>query len=282
MSRIHQRVIWTGLSLLSAGLSVAHADGFLGADQGKLLLTAGFSTLESSGGGALTPWALITGYGSSNSWGANAYATDVHLRDMTLRSFGTAIGALDRFEVSFGHQQLLVNNGALDGLRASLDIAGAKLRLFGDAVYGQDSWLPQVAVGAQFKRHNGIENFALTSVLQLGAKDTQGIDYFLSATKLSLAKNVLFNATLRATKANQLGLLGFGGDRQDKYSLRAEFTVGYLLTRKLAVGGEFRGRPHNLSVDSEGSAWMRSSPGRRASTSPLWAPMQTSAQCSRR
>jgi hypothetical protein len=228
---------------------------FLGADQGKLLMTGGFSTLEGAAGGALTPWSFIAGYGSNRSWGANAFATDVSLSDLRLRSLGAAVGAFDRFEISYGRQDVEVESGALKGLRMNVDIVGAKVRLIGDTVYGQDSWLPQVAVGAQFKRHNGIEDFALTSVEQLGAADTEGVDYYLSATKLSLASNVLISVTARATKSNQLGLLGFGGDKNDDYKFRAEATAAYLLTRKLAVGGEYRARPRNLSVDDEEAAW---------------------------
>lgn len=234
---------------------VSRADGVLGADQGKLHLTAGFSTLEGAGGGALTPFAFIAGHGSNRSWGANAYATEVSLRDVELRSFGAAVGAFDRIELSFGRQQLDVHTGALDGLGVTLDIVGAKIKLFGDAVYGQGSWLPQVAVGAQYKRHGGIDNFPLTSVLQLGALDTDGVDYYVTATKLSLTGNFLINATLRATKANQIGLLGFGGDRDDGYTMRFETTLAYLLSRKFAVGGEFRSRPRNLGVDRETGAW---------------------------
>lgn len=243
------------LALLTLGTRTSLAEGFLGADQGKLHLTAGFSTLEGSGGGALTPFAFIAGHGSNRSWGANAYATEVYLRDVELRAFGGAVGAFDRVELSYGRQQLDVHSGALDGLGVTLDIVSAKIKLVGDAVYGQGSWLPQIAVGAQYKRHGGIDNFPLASVLQLGALETEGVDYFVSATKLSLAKNFLVNVTLRATEANQIGLLGFGGDRDDGYNVQFETTMAYLLTRKLAIGGEFRSRPSNLSVDNEGAAW---------------------------
>jgi hypothetical protein len=60
---------------------------------------------------------------------------------------------------------------------------------------------------------------------------------------------------LRYTKANQLGLLGFGGDREDGYSPEVGASVGYLLTRKIAVGAEYRGKPHNLAADDESAAW---------------------------
>src|SRR5262245_38855731 len=60
---------WMAAGVLLCAHVSANAQGFLGADQGKLLLTAGFSTLEGAGGGALTPFAMIAGYGSNRSWG---------------------------------------------------------------------------------------------------------------------------------------------------------------------------------------------------------------------
>jgi hypothetical protein len=250
----------TGTVMLACTVPVP-AQGLFGADQGKLLLTAGFSTVEGAGGGGLTPWALITGYGSSDSWGANTYVTGIGLRDFDFASAGVGIGIRDRFELSFGRQMLDATDGSLDGISVSQDVIGAKLRIFGDAVYGQDSWTPQVAVGIQAKRNRGIRNGArigaleLVSVVQLGARDDDDIDYYASATKIWLAQGLLVNATLRYTRANQFGLLGFGGDRNDDAEIRAEGTVAYLLRRKLAVGVEYRARGRNLSSDDESAAW---------------------------
>src|SRR5580658_9395112 len=190
----------------------SHADGVLG-DQGKLLLTAGFSTIEGAGGGALTPWAIITGYGSSSSYGANAHYTDLELSDARLVSYGAAIGVLDRVEFSASRLNLDLQT-TVGRFHIAEDVYGAKLRLFGDAVYSQDSWLPQVAAGVQFKKNDDISSvgtapgFAVTRPEQLGAKDSNGVDYYLSATKIFLAQSLLVNATLRGTDANQLGLLG--------------------------------------------------------------------------
>jgi len=61
-----------GASLL--GGRAATADNLFGSDEGKFLLTAGFNDLEGSGGGGLVPLAFISGYGSSDSWGASAQA----------------------------------------------------------------------------------------------------------------------------------------------------------------------------------------------------------------
>ena len=229
---------------------------FLVPDQGKLLLTAGFNDADGVGGGGLVPFALISGYGSSDSYGANAHYTYAPLRDYELNTYGVGIGLFDRIELTAARQDFEATDTALDGVSVSQDVFGLKVRVFGDAVYNQDTWVPQVALGAQFKRHRGIDNAGpLVSPKQLGAKDEDGADYYIAATKVLLHQSLLLNGVLRYTKANQLGLLGFGGDRDDGYSLQFEATVGYLITRKLAVGAEYRHKPHNLSVDDEGAAW---------------------------
>ena len=52
---------------------------------------------------------------------------------------------------------------------------------------------------------------------------------YVSGTKVFLASSLLVNVTLRHSKANQLGLFGFGGDEDGDASLNFETTVGYLL-----------------------------------------------------
>ncbi len=229
---------------------------FMVPDQGKLLLTAGFNDADGAGGGGLLPFALITGYGTDESWGANAHYTYAPLRDFELKTYGVAAGLWDRIELSIARQDFEATDTALDGVSVSQDVFGVKVRVMGDAVYNQDTWVPQVAIGAQFKRHRGIEHAgALVSPRQLGAKDEDGTDYYITATKVLLHQNLLLNLQLRYTEANQLGLLGFGGNRDDGYSPELGGSIGYLLTRKLAIGAEYRSKPHNLVVDDESAAW---------------------------
>ncbi|HKQ12190.1 MAG TPA: DUF3034 family protein [Steroidobacteraceae bacterium] len=251
--------ILLGTAMLVCG-TPALAEGWFG-DQGKLLLTAGFSTVEGAGGGGLTPWALITGYGSSESWGANTHVTGIALRDFDFSSAGVGIGIRDRVELSFSRQRLEGTDGALDGLSVSQDVIGAKLRIFGDAVYAQDSWAPQVAIGVLAKHNRGIRADArigapdLVSVEQLDASNEDDIDYYASATKIWLAQGLLVNATVRYTRANQFGLLGFGGDLEDEATIQGEATLAYLFRRKVAIGVEYRTRDRHLSVDDESAAW---------------------------
>lgn len=223
-------------------------------DTGRLTATGGVSQVEGAGGGGLVPWALITGYGTRDSWGASAYYTALRTQDYSLSSAGLAVGLADRVELSLAQQHLRGSLAPLDQLSIRQDIFGVKVKVAGDAVYDQDRALPQIAVGALFKRNRGIGGLGalgVSEVTQLGAKHDSGTDYYVAATKLFLDRSLLLNGTVRATKANQMGLLGFGGDRHDSYKAMLEASAAYMFTRKLVAGVEYRQKPHNLSVDDE-------------------------------
>jgi hypothetical protein len=240
------------LCIAVAPAALAQTIQLIQPDMGKLLATGGVSQLEGAGGGGLTPWALITGYGTRDSYGANAHYTVVRTQDYALDTYGVAVGIADRIELSLAQQMFKGTGGALDGLKIKQDVLGIKVRVAGDAVYAQDSALPQIAVGAMFKQNNGVSGLpGVSSVTQLGAKKENGVDYYVSATKLLLEQSLLLNGTLRFTKANQMGILGFGGDKGDRYQPMLETSVAYLFHRKLAGGVEYRMKPHNLGIDNE-------------------------------
>ncbi len=223
-------------------------------DMGKLTATGGVSQVEGAGGGGLTPWALITGYGTRDSYGANAHYTQVSTQDYTLKTYGASVGIADQVELSIAKQEFTGSLAPLDSLKLKQNIFGIKVKVAGDAIYDQTGWIPQLAIGAMVKRDDaigGLGALGVTSVKQLGAKDDSGVDYYVSATKLYLAQSVLLNATMRATKANQMGLLGFGGDKKNKYAPEFETSVAYLINRKLVAGAEYRMKPRNLGVDNE-------------------------------
>jgi truncated hemoglobin YjbI len=223
-------------------------------DLGKFLATGGVSQVEGAGGGGITPWALVTGYGSRDSWGANAHYTYISTQDYTLNSYGVAVGIADRLEISLARQEFKGSLAPLNLLNIKQDILGLKLKVAGDAVYEQDNPMPQVAIGVLYKRNKGIGGLGalgVSNVKQLGARDDHGYDYYVAATKILFEQSLLLNGTLRATRANQTGLLGFGGDRGDSMRLMPEASVAYLVNRKLAVGAEYRRKPHNLGVDNE-------------------------------
>lgn len=223
-------------------------------DMGKLLATGGVSNVEGSGGGGITPWALITGYGTRDSYGGNVHLTRISTQDYGLTSAGVAVGIADRVELSFAKQQFTGSLAPLDALDIRQDIVGVKVKIAGDAVYEQDSWLPQIAAGVLYKRNNGIRGLSalgVTNVTQLGAKSDTGTDIYLSATKILLDQSLLLNGTVRATKANQMGILGFGGDLNNSYQLKPEISVAYLINKNLVAGVEYRSKPENLKLDHE-------------------------------
>lgn len=231
----------------------AHAgDGRSG---GKLRLTDGISTVEGSAGGGLATWAVIAGEETVNGVGGTAHATLVALPDFDLESYGAAVGLWDRVELSYVHQSFDTRAaGAALGLGRGFtfkqDVFGAKVRIAGDAVWDQDRWLPQISVGVQ---HKVADKRAV--IAAVGGRDHKGTDFLVSATKIFLAEGVVAGGTLRWTEANQLGLLGHGGDAGGRRSVQVELSAAKMLSPSLVVGGEFRSKPDNLGFAEEDDAY---------------------------
>ena len=245
-------------ALLVLAAVTAHAQSVT-AGSGKLLLTGGVSSIDGAAGGGLTPWAVTSSYATRGEFGATAFATRVRTRDYSLGTYGVAMAFSDRAEVSLAQQNFDTGNNlaplGLPGLHLKLDIVGLKLRVAGDAVLDSDSWMPQIAVGALYKKARpGALGPTLTGAL--GAK-AQGTDLYVSATKLFLAQGILVNGTLRATQANQNGLLGFGGAQGDGYRLQPEFSLAWLLNKRIALGVEYRFKPDNLNQSVLGSGALK-------------------------
>ena len=248
-------------SVAIAASGPAHAQDI----SGKLRATGGVSTVEGSGGGGLATWALITGYGTENQIGANVHLTGVKTRDYALTTGGVAVGLYDRVELSYARQDfntkavLTAISPALRDYKLKQDVFGAKVRVIGDAIYDQDRWLPQIAVGVQVKDNKDdtvipFLNGALGSNIR-----NRGTDFYVAATKLYLDKSLLVNGTVRFTKGNQFGLVGFEGPDGKRYRPEFEGSVAYLFRRDLVGGVEVRTKRGNLSNAalnlSEGTAW---------------------------
>jgi hypothetical protein len=264
------------------------------AGNSKLLATGGVTQFEGAAGGGLVPWALIGGYGTDTEIGATSFVTTVQTSAYDLNVLGATVGFYDRVEVSFAHQNLGVDssvirntNEALTGLVRTLsgdptvqnqlinpgtnikqNVFGFKVRLFGDAVYSQADYIPQVALGVQYKRNqdfdSGVNVVALGNVgvpKLLGAKSASGTDIYLAATKVFLGvpfgKRLLVNATVRATKANAFGLLGFGRevinplngqfvDSDNSYKFLPEASVGLFMSENVVLGAEVRRQGNRL------------------------------------
>ncbi|MES2283825.1 MAG: DUF3034 family protein [Pseudomonadota bacterium] len=230
------------ITLLAASAALSFTGAH--AETGKLLLTGGVSSVDGAAGGGLTPWAVIGSNATDGETGFSAFVSNVGTKDYGLNVFGAAIGFNDKYEISIARQDLNTRGTGtalgLPGLHLKQTILGAKARIFGDAILDSDTAMPQVAVGLEFKQ---LGSTGLDGTLNaLGAKRS-GVDAYVSATKLFLGQSLLLNGTLRATKANQNGLLGYGatlGGNENRYSLQPEFSVGYLLSKNVVVGAEYR------------------------------------------
>lgn len=239
------------LTLLTAAQPALAGDRRTG---GKLLLTNGVTSVEGAAGGGLASWAVIAGNETRDGIGGKANATLVVLPDFDLTSFGAAVGVNDRVELSYTRQRFDTRAaGAALGLGRGFtfgqDVFGAKLRVIGDAVWDQDSWLPQIAVGVQHKRAN-----RGAVIRAIDGRHDSGTDFYVAATKVVLSRGLVLNATMRVTKANQFGLLGFGGDRHDLYRPQVEGSAGVMLSRRLVLGVEGRSKPNNLRFAREQKA----------------------------
>lgn len=223
------------LMLLSCGTAQAGS---------KVIATGGASTIEGSAGGGIVPWAVINSYASSDEWGATAFATQVGVDDFTLNVAGASISYDNRWELSFARQTF-----KLDSIGGELkqDVLGLKYHLAGELLY---TALPQISLGLQYKKHR---DFALPQAV--GARDDSGLDLYISASKVLFnqvaGRNLLLNATVRASKANQTGLLGFGTANDNNYQLLFESSAVVLLTNQVALGVEFRQKPNQLAFARE-------------------------------
>lgn len=233
------------LTLAVAGICWS---GSTHAGSGKLQETAGVTQIEGSGGGGLVPWATLAGYGSRDETAASVFATRVSVDDYRLHAWGAALSWQDRVEISAAHQTFDLLDTAFE---ISQNVLGAKVRLTGDVIYTAQ---PQISAGVHYK-----ELLDTTLAETVGAAAfNHGTDFYLTATKAHLGAafgyNLLWNLTLRATKANQFGLLGFGGDNNDNYEIMGEGSLAVLLGRSLALGVEYRQKPDNLGFAKEEDA----------------------------
>lgn len=225
----------------------------------RIWATGGVTTIEGSAGGGLVPWALLSSYASDEEWGGTVALSRAEVDDYTLSVTGASVNWRNRVELTAARQTLDLDSLAFtlkDGFgieqdELNQDIFGAKVRLAGDVLYSP--W-GQWSAGVQYKRQR---NFTVPDAI--GARDDSGTDIYLSGSKMLFAalfqRNLLINLTARATKANQGGLLGFGGDRNNRYEVMAEGSIGLFLNRKWLIGTEYRQKPDNLSFAEEDDWW---------------------------
>ncbi|MDM8560171.1 DUF3034 family protein [Candidatus Parabeggiatoa sp. HSG14] len=214
---------------------------------------AAVTQVEGQAGGGIVPWGLLSGGKPTVS------ATWVDTGDYTLSSVALQ-GSIAKW-VELSYAKITFDTGRHpkhDGLgtgpsldqhkdwligKIDLDVLGVKVK-----VLDMNETMPAVAVGLQFKKTNVSDMF----LNPRGADDT-GVDFYVAATKVMPIgkRKLLLNGTLRATKANQIGILGFGSKWEDSYSAMFEGSAGIFLNDKTVVGVEYRMKPDNIEVNRE-------------------------------
>jgi hypothetical protein len=217
---------------------------------GSLCMTgteAAVTQVEGQAGGGIVPWGLLSGGKPTVS------ATWVDTGDYTLSSVALQ-GSIAKW-VELSYAKITFDTGRHpkhDGLtgtslnqhgewllgKVDVDVLGAKVK-----VLDMNDTMPAVAVGLQFKKTNVTDTF----LNAMGADDT-GVDVYVAATKVMPIgkRKLLLNGTLRATKGNQIGILGFGSKWEDGYSATLETSIGAFLNDKTVVGVEYRMKPDNI------------------------------------
>lgn len=242
----------------------------------RLLATGGISGFEGSAGGGIVPWAVIAGYGSREEIQGTVNVQTLQLSDYRLLSYGFSVGIYDRLELSLQQQVLNVGSAITSstfnlltqgqivqapGTDIEMTIVGAKLKLYGDAVFADNDWSPQVSIGLQYKHNHDFDTSLQTAdgaiplpnqgvPRILGASKNSGTDIYISATKLWLGaaagNNLLVNLGARASRANSFGLLGFESAKNSDYELEWEGSAAILNSANSAIGVEFRTQSDRL------------------------------------
>lgn len=190
---------------------------------------AAVTQVEGQAGGGIVPWALLSGGQPTASF------TWVDSGDYTLSTLALQTAVAKWVELSYARQTFDTASVGLG--KINVNVFGAKVKLL-----DMDDSMPAVAAGIQYKQTNASEAF-LDSV---GADDS-GVDLYIAATKVMPIgdKKLLLNGTIRATKANQIGILGFGSSTEDSYSAQLEVSAGVFLNDKTVFGAEYRMKPNN-------------------------------------
>lgn len=226
--------------------------------EGGILGTGGVSSISGAAGAGLNPLAFIGGYTTNEQVGGTAFYTTLFAGPYTLTVGGGEASFFNRVEISVAHQSFdLGTPGQTLGLGSSFGlqqtIVSAKVRLFGNSVYDQDSMFPVVSAGVQYHVNSSAAfpgaNRNIVSVL---GSHNDGTNFYLVGSKLFIdglfGHYTVISAGVNFTNSLDEGLLGFGGTNaagqfESGYHAEPFVTAAWFLTRRIAIGGEYRDQP---------------------------------------
>ena len=197
---------------------------------------AAVTNIDGQAGGGLVPWALL-------SSGPTVAITNLNTPNLNINSLAVNTSFSNMVEVSYARNMLNVSGSALGANNTdSVDNLGLKVKL------NDMGSMPQFAVGLVYKSASGPLADLLKTAYGIKKSST---DVYAAASKIVTigGKNVLLNGVLRASKANQLGLLGFGGGNtpgyKTGYSIKPELSAELFASSNVIFGAEYRAQPDN-------------------------------------
>lgn len=207
------------------------------------MLTASFgaqaavTNIDGQAGGGIVPWALL-------SSGPTVAYTHITTQNLNIDSLAINTSFANRVEVSYARNMLNDTGSALgNGNNTdSVDNLGVKVK-----INDMSDSMPQFAVGAVYKKLSGnLYDNVLSPGLGVNNSST---DVYAAASKIvNMGKTVLLNGVIRATKADELGLLGFGGGSTagapSGYKLVPEVSAEVFAASNVVVGAEYRKMPN--------------------------------------
>ncbi len=243
---------------------------------------AGPASIDGAAGGGITPWAMPLSEDDPLAPGARGFMRSTRTFDYQLALRGGAVRVAPRLELSLA-RQLFDARGSLASLglvdqRLRQDVAGLKWRVAGPEQREEGSSASWLALGLLRKRTSAgaLEPMLVDS---LGAR-CSGFELYATATRWFADEGLVLNATLRATRANQNGLLGFGGRHGGGTKFAPEFSVAWQASPRFTLGLEARAKPDNLNHSVLGTgalkedgwfdAWARWQPRADLSVSFSW------------
>jgi len=160
----------------------------------------------------------------------------------------------ERIELGYGYNWLFLGDLPTD-IRSATGVSigrssvtvhnfNARFQIIKEGDFGQ-KWMPALTFGTHYKVNDGISqiNKNLGGALSAyGLPGNMGVDFTLYASKMLtfLPRPVLVNVGGRATRAQELGFIGFSDD----YSFLFEANVCIFLTDWLILAGEYRQQPN--------------------------------------
>ncbi|NNM83032.1 MAG: DUF3034 family protein [Burkholderiales bacterium] len=197
---------------------------------------AAITNIDGQAGGGLVPWALL-------SSGPTVAITHIATQNLDINSVAINTSFSNMVEISYAHNML--NDGAATALGVNtdnVDNVGFKVKL-----NDMSDTMPQFAIGGVYKRASGNLADYLNTALGVNKSST---DLYGAVSKIVNlgGKNVLLNGVLRATKANALGFLGFGGGNvagaSTGYKIEPELSAEVFAADNVIVGAEYRRQPN--------------------------------------